>query len=398
MKNLPKGAEALLIALNTPSIHGTIGVPVLIWGKPGEGKSSFLEGLARPNFPVLTIIASIHDPTDFSGLPIVREDKVHYAMPEWIETFGYDGSGILFLDELTTAPPSVQAALLRVVLERKVGFHELPKEVRIVSAANPPDLMTGGWELSPPLRNRFVHLQWELSAEVYKEALISGYPKADLPYIDEREHTEKLQEYRLLLHAFLERNPNLLSSSPEVDRYGFATPRSWDYAVRLMASCAVLGMAPLGENKTDSRVFIELLAGCVGEGIAANFVGYMKNLKMPSPQKVLDREMVADLRSLNESELFLLFTGFRTLLRKDLPNDQLLRRGKVLMDLVNQVNALNRKDIIFPAMRHLAKEEHFLARMIASSANDPKARQEVMAFISGFFSDEGFNDYVNILG
>jgi hypothetical protein len=104
------------------------------------------------------------------------------------------------------------------------------------------------------------------------------------------------------------------------------------------------------------------------------------------------------LRSLNESELFLLFTGFRTLLRKDLPNDQLLRRGKVLMDLVNQVNALNRKDIIFPAMRHLAKEEHFLARMIASSANDTRTRQEVMSFIGGFFSDEGFNDYVNILG
>jgi AAA domain (dynein-related subfamily) len=398
MKNIPKGAEALLIALNTPSFNGTIGIPALIWGKPGEGKSSFLEGLSQRNFPVLTLIASIHDPTDFSGLPIVHDDKVRYAMPEWIEIFEENGTGILFLDELTTAPPSVQAALLRVVLERKVGFHDLPKNVRIVSAANPPDLMTGGWELSPPLRNRFVHLQWELSASVYKEALINGYQKADLPYINEEDHAEMLTQYKLLLHAFLERNPNLLTSSPDLDRYGFASPRSWDYAVRLMASCSVLGLAPMGDNRTDARVFLELLAGCVGDGIAANFVGFLKNLKMPSPQKVLDRQEDANLKNLNESELFLLFTGFRALLRKDLPNEQLLSRGKVLMVLVNQVAELNRKDIIFPAMRQLAKDEHFLARMIASTANDPKTRQEVMAFVKGFFSDEGFNDYVNVLG
>jgi hypothetical protein len=398
MKNIPKGAEALLIALNTPSFNGTLGIPALIWGKPGEGKSSFLDGLSHRNFPVLTLIASIHDPTDFSGLPIVHDDKVRYAMPEWIEIFEENGTGILFLDELTTAPPSVQAALLRVVLERKVGFHDLPKNVRIVSAANPPDLMTGGWELSPPLRNRFVHLQWELNASIYKEALINGYQKAELPYIDEEDHAEMLVQYKLFLHAFLERNPNLLTSSPDLDRYGFASPRSWDYALRLMASCAVLGLSPLGDNRSDARVFLELLAGCVGDGIAANFVGFLKNLKMPNPQKVLDRQEDANLRNLNESELFMLFTGFRALLRKELPNEELLSRGKVLMNLVNEVSTLNRKDIIFPAMRQLAKEEHFFNRMITSTANDPKTRQEVMDFVKSFFLDEGFDSYVKILG
>lgn len=154
----PTGAEALLIALQTPAPKGYTGIPVLVWGPPGVGKSSFLEGLAAPNFPVLTLIASIHDPTDFSGLPVFHNGTVHYAVPEWVKQFETGGEGILFLDELTTAPPAVQAALLRVVLERKVGFHQLPPRVRIVAAANPPDLMTGGWDLSPPLRNRFVHL------------------------------------------------------------------------------------------------------------------------------------------------------------------------------------------------------------------------------------------------
>lgn len=397
MNNFPKGAEALLIALNTPALRGNIGIPVLVWGKPGEGKSSFLEGLAKPKFPVLTLIASIHDPTDFSGLPIIKNDKVHYAMPEWIDTFGDEGKGILFLDELTTAPPSVQAALLRVVLDRKVGFHDLPTQVRIVAAANPPDLMTGGWELSPPLRNRFVHIHWELPASVYKEALINGYEKAVLPDIPKDKHAVFLHEFKLLISAFLDRNPNLLSTSPDTDRFGFATPRSWDYAAALMASCGVLGLSPTQGNH-ESKVFLELLAGCVGDGVAVNFIGFLKNLKQPSPEKVLDGKVTANLAKLNESELFILFNGFRLFLKRDLPDDVFLRRSKILMQLIEEVGKLNRKDIIFPSIRFLAKEEHLMGRLIRLSQNDPAQKQTIMAFINSFFSEKGFEEYVNLLG
>ena len=58
------------------------------------------------------------------------------------------GRGLLFLDELSTAPPAVQAALLRVVLERVVGDLTLPDEVAVVAAANPPDQAADGWDLS----------------------------------------------------------------------------------------------------------------------------------------------------------------------------------------------------------------------------------------------------------
>ncbi len=397
MQHLPKGAEALLIAIQTPNFRGTIGIPVLLWGKPGEGKSSFLESLSQPNFPVLTLIASIHDPTDFSGLPIMQDGKVHYAIPEWVENFGEEGEGILFLDELTTAPPSVQAALLRVVLERKVGFHDLPEKVRIVSAANPPDLMTGGWELSPPLRNRFVHLPWELSAEVYKNALLNGYDNAPLPNISKEEHAAALQEYKLLVHGFLSRNPNLLTSSPETDRYGFASPRSWDYAAALMASCAVLNLSPLQGN-TESKVFLELLSGCVGEGITANFLGFLKNLKVPNPEHILDGKTKIKLEELNESELFILFNGFRNHLRKGIDETVFLQRSWVLIPLIDEVIAINRKDIIFPAVRGLAKEEHLLARLIQGTSGDSDANQEVMDFINRFFSEKAFEEYVNLLG
>lgn len=397
-QDYPKGAEALLIALQTPALRGTMGIPTLVWGKPGEGKSSFLEGLARPGFPVLTLIASIHDPTDFSGLPIANGDRVHYAIPEWVAVFEETGQGILFLDELTTAPPSVQAALLRVVLERKVGFHQLPDGVRIVAAANPPDLMMGGWELSPPLRNRFLHVQWSLQAAAYKDALINGYPEAVLPHIPPEEHALALQRYRLLLNGFLNINPNLLSASPEDNRYGFASPRAWDMAMALLASAAVLGHDPMQHPATKSTLFIELLAGCVGEGIATNFLGYLRNIKMPDPLQVLEGKIQVSVPELNESELYILFERFRTYLSEEVPDELIHRRQRVFRSLIDQVVAANRKDVIFPSVRAIAKNQRLFARLLQMSKELPGQEGESLKqWLLAFFGDKAFNDYVNTL-
>ncbi|RME97465.1 MAG: hypothetical protein D6772_10370, partial [Bacteroidetes bacterium] len=203
--SLPTGAQALLIALQTPAPSGHQGIPVLLWGKPGTGKSSFLEALQRPDFPVLTLLASIHDPTDFSGLPMLQEGEVHYARPAWLGTLVAAAQGVLFLDELTTAPPAVQAALLRVVLERQVGSHALPAAVRVVAAANPPDPAYGNWDLSPALRNRFVHLQWDLPEPVFRRALAQGFASASLPAIDQAAHRARLPYWKLVIAAFLKR-------------------------------------------------------------------------------------------------------------------------------------------------------------------------------------------------
>lgn len=104
MADYASGAIELLIALQTPSPKGYRGVPALVWGAPGTGKSTFIESLAGERFPVITLIASLHDPTDFNGLPVLVDGRVHFAPPEWVHEFEQHGQGILFLDELTTAP------------------------------------------------------------------------------------------------------------------------------------------------------------------------------------------------------------------------------------------------------------------------------------------------------
>src|SRR3954453_5371043 len=174
--------EALTLAVSAD-------LPVLLWGEPGIGKTAALNQLAGAiELPLTTVIASVHEPSDFSGLPVVGEDPaeqgVPMAPPDWAVRLVRAGQGLLFLDELSTAPPAVQAALLRLVLERRIGTLQLPSGVRIVAAANPRSSAADGWELSPPLANRFVHLQWTHDHEVVVRGLGGTWPRAALPRLD----------------------------------------------------------------------------------------------------------------------------------------------------------------------------------------------------------------------
>jgi hypothetical protein len=392
----PEGAEALLIALQTPAPKGYLGIPVLVWGPPGVGKSSFLDALAKPEFPVLTLIASIHDPTDFSGLPVFKDGKVHYAVPEWVLEFGELGEGILFLDELTTAPPAVQAALLRVVLERRVGFHQLPPNVRIVAAANPPDLMTGGWDLSPPLRNRFVHIYWDLPIQVFLDALESDYTKAILPEIDPKEHAAVLPYWKLRVLAFLKISPNLLRTSPETDKHAFASPRAWDYAIALMASCDLLGHAPK-EGRAGNRVFYELMSGCLGDAVALPLMEFLEKLRLPNPDEVLDKKAKVDVKDLNDSELFVLFGSLNAAIVRRYSSPNFLEALKTYFALTQDIFDNNRRDVIYVSLRKALKNGLLLKALEVAQRQGSDGLKNLQSDIATLFTDEGLKDFVEVL-
>lgn len=83
-------------------------IPMIIWGPPGTGKTSAIYQLGKAlNLPTEVVIASIHDPSDFSGLPIpITGDDPHvwYAAPDWAVRLAKAGRGLLFFDEISCFP------------------------------------------------------------------------------------------------------------------------------------------------------------------------------------------------------------------------------------------------------------------------------------------------------
>ncbi|MCG7205011.1 AAA family ATPase [Streptomyces arenae] len=270
-------------------------LPVLLWGEPGIGKTAAIAQLATAlDLPLTTVIASVHEPSDFAGLPVVGDDPavqgVPMAPPDWAVRLVRAGRGLLFLDELSTAPPAVQAALLRLVLERRVGALRLPPGVRIVAAANPRSSAADGWELSPPLANRFVHLQWAHDHEVVVRGLGGTWPRATLPRLDPDRLPAAVDFARRAVCGLLATRPTLVHRLPsgETRRGGaWPSPRSWDMTLRLVAFARAAGA---------SRDVLSLLVrGTVGDGPGLELLASVDRLELPDPETLLADPAAADL-------------------------------------------------------------------------------------------------------
>ncbi|MGC9671170.1 AAA family ATPase [Planosporangium sp. 12N6] len=262
-------------------------LPVLLWGEPGIGKTAALTQLAATlDLPLTTVIASVHEPSDFSGLPVVGADPavqgVPMAPPDWAVRLVRVGRGLLFLDELSTAPPAVQAALLRLVLERRIGALRLPPGIRIVAAANPRSSAADGWELSPPLANRFVHLQWTHDHEVVVRGLGGTWPRAALPRLDPERLSEAVTVARRAVCGLLSARPGLVHRLPsnEANRGGpWPSPRSWEMTLRLIAFATAAG--------TSREVLSMLVRGTVGDGPGLELLASLDRMDLPDPEALL---------------------------------------------------------------------------------------------------------------
>jgi hypothetical protein len=257
-------------------------VPVLLWGAPGTGKTSAVRAMAAAlGWPCETVIAAIREPSDFAGLPVVREHGVQMAPPRWAKRLADTGRGILFLDEISTAPPAVQAALLRVVLERVVGDLDLPEGVVVVAAANPPEQAADGWDLSAPLANRFVHLDWTVEPAAFAQGLAGGWEPPTVPQLPEG-WEDAITYTRGLISAFITVRPGLACELPaDAARAGrgWPSPRTWDMAARLWAA------ADAAEASTEATT--ALITGAVGEGPGIELLMWEMEMDLPDPEKVL---------------------------------------------------------------------------------------------------------------
>ena len=260
------------------------GIPVLLWGDPGTGKTHTVEAFARrAGWRTESVIASIHDPTDFAGLPVRTDAGVVFEPPAWARrTAESDGVSLVFFDEVNTATPATQNALMRVVLEGRVGDLDLGEGVRFAAAANPPAQNSAAWDLSAPLANRFAHLEWPVSFDDWKAGYLGGWPDPEPVDIGPSEVDPYTKELvRLLQTSFLATRPALLCDVPDngAALRGWPSPRSWER----LADC--LALADTAEFSDDVRLLVA--SALVGEGAAVEYLAYLRNLDLPGPQRLV---------------------------------------------------------------------------------------------------------------
>jgi MoxR-like ATPases len=352
------------------------GVPTVTWGGPGVGKTSGINALGKAlNRPVETVIASLREPSDFGGLPILTESGVKLSPPAWAVRLSEAGNGILFVDEISTAAPAVQAALLRVCLsEEREGEQvnmvgELAiKGLAIVAAANPPDQAAGGWEMSPPLSNRFCHLTWNLNVGEYVQGMFEGFPAPSFPILPAN-WNEGIRQARVEIASFIQHKQTLLYACPKNDSDAgkpWPSPRSWTMAATLSAAAKASNAGP--------EVELPLISGCVGEGPALEFINWRDSLDLPNPEELLanpDSFVVPD----RGDKVYTILASVASAAVSDMTKARFLAAWQIFKMAADA----GKKDLAAAAVRTLAKaatQQGYMA--------DAKVRTQVVAYLVPF--------------
>ena len=263
--------------------------PIFIWGAPGIGKSDIIADVAKSqNRPLIDIRLPLMEPTDMRGIPyladvkiydsngVLVKDEVGQPITEKLFTWSNpsdlptdpNSRALVFFDEMSAAPPSVQVATYQIILNRRIGNYTLPKDVVIVAAGNRVKDKGVAYNMPMPLANRFTHLTLAVDFDDWKEwALLN------------RVHKDVV--------GYLSFQPNDLNNFvPSSDSYAFATPRSWFFASELLQEPNDNG--DIVDTSLPVDVLGDMIKGTVGEGPGIKFMTYRQSAaNLPHAKDVL---------------------------------------------------------------------------------------------------------------
>ena len=222
---------------------------VMLWGPPGVGKSQGIRQVAKEiaertgkKVEITDVRLLLFNPVDLRGIPTANEDK---TLAVWLKPkiFQMDDSedivNILFLDEISAAPQSVQAAAYQITLDRTVGEHRLPDNCIVIAAGNRVTDRSVAFTMPKALANRLCHIEIVGDSKSWHDwAISSGVNSTVL--------------------GFLDYNPSMLMKfDPLSDSLSFPTPRSWEMVSNILNNVSenIAGVYPL-------------IAGCIGDAAA----------------------------------------------------------------------------------------------------------------------------------
>lgn len=239
-------------------------VPMMT-GSPGVGKSQITHQIAENfNLKLIDLRLSQCDPTDLAGFPYVdgkRSDYLpmkHFPIEGDPIPEGYSG-WLLFLDEATTAPPAIQAAAYKLILDKMVGSKHLHKNVAIVAAGNLETDNAIVQPMSTALQSRMAHMELVVD------------PKEWVNWAQDHGVHHRITDY-------IQFKPgNLHTFKPDHTDKTYGCPRTWEFADRVLKAA--------GDN---NPLLLQLLAGTISEGLAREFLTYCKVYdQLPKTAKIL---------------------------------------------------------------------------------------------------------------
>ena len=360
-------------------VTAQVGETPLFSGPPGSVKTEVAKAFVRwAGRKPFCLIGSIIDAPDVGGYPgVVESDGKRYCemMPLDWAMMTHEQPSALIIDELTTSPPPVQAAMLRIICERKIGNFDLPADLWIISMCNPPGCAANGFELEPPMANRLGHYTWKTPWDTVMAGWKNGLNFPDLEY---PKVPENWMEYQPaignLCAAFRERKPELfepatdnagnmkLSDSDQGGAYG--TARSWTALQKVWAGLEAVGLG-------DEEKF-EAGAAYVGVDAAAEFATYCKELDLPDPEAWLARfhaDPAADFTPLDRPDLTIAFLGS---LEYAVKENNTKERWEAAMGLLNSlVTKTGQKVFVTESARSLHGDDKNGEKIVKNNYNLP---------------------------
>ncbi len=336
-------AASMLVPMTDPHDAECIwGLPLMLWGDPGIGKSDRITSASlMAALPCRVVYAATLQPEDLSGVPLPsygRFDEEHIEIPsdflglakaaiglfsKFLKRMGKGGvtiestvpairqlfedqQGVLFMDELSCARPAIQSSWLGVVLTRMIAGKRMPPGVRIIGAGNPPETAAGGWDLEPPMANRFCHIEVKKPTKQEWGAWLTSILHRNIVPIEDGEAKIKANwtaEFAKVCHlqkSFIEKNDaEMLHEIPPEGHKSrgraWPSPRTWDFAGRALAACWCLDL--------EEAVATALMEGCVGEGAATAFAAFVEENDLPDPLDMLNNGWTPDKKRIDRTHI-----------------------------------------------------------------------------------------------
>jgi len=250
--------------------------PIMMWGPPGIGKSDILQQIGETlEREVIDIRLSLWEPTDIKGIPYYssNDNTMVWAKPAELPSDA-KSKAIIFLDELNSAAPAVQAAAYQLILNRRVGQYKLPEGVSIVAAGNRESDKGVTYRMPAPLANRFVHVELAVDFDDWLEWATKNHIHPDV----------------VGYCTFAKQD--LYDFDPKGSSRSFATPRTWSFVSELL------------DDALPENTLTDLVAGAVGEGLAVKFMNHRKvSGQLPNPTDILSGK-VKDLKTKEVSAMY----------------------------------------------------------------------------------------------